>query len=1602
MATIQDTPVDFNNAGVSDTPVEEAIVPTKQPIADDLNSIVSFQAAAVKSHNDGTPLFDAFQQINGNTNPEDELKRQAQLKVNRDTADFREAYVQNPGITPEDARATYDATKELTGNLQQEVNQPDLAFVKTMTKGQVDPAVEQDLASQLSLAKLMRQTWDSMSKADVATDALAMVVPGNPIYGNLKLTGHISAEEYLRNLVINYKNMDPATQMKMQPVIVNELTQGLGNKLKTISVLQAMLEPGGEDNLEQFNKLWAALDATAVAGLAASIGTKVFRLSKGLNAVRVAVKDAKTAKDIAASSVISDEVASKANMAHASAVDTASGINSTGDIAYQEGLSTETLKSLETFKNTVSGVSDKLRSGDIYLQEGLLQQEERHKAEENAVHQLYKEPAIENIRVESRSPVETKFSYDTVDENGNPAIGKYTLDLTLNDVGEYEQSKIGVLSRFFSSANVWAKSNLKDSVREAIRLDSANARVLGQLTELHQLAIKKVLGPLGLKGLTPKGRARLAAIDEVLRVGDESEKVFTPLELKAGVNGVKLDDQQIEAYYNLRTLVDSLHYLRNSTKREEYILGGYKSVNIDDTQDAIARPFNTANDAKNSVRLSNANLVFRQDTGVVSSIADTNLDNAYDHGMKLVHFESPQSLFTADGNTEKVYYGLVKQDSVKELKEIVLPYREGYVPKMNDQASYFVKEYAPTRIDGIDVALDKTQLDPRLQVTTVRAFDNRKDADLFAAQMNAQNPKLFYRALEDRQIEKERRAVQASGQGAGGQYTGARAEEDIPFGLDGLPPERVNSFEAISRNLANLSRYMSRNTWRLGNEQRALNTAKRLIPTARWENFSDLTKAPTDTAEGRYLHKLHDQIEEWQGFPTKEEQLWTATVQSVYDAVGASKFMPGFAKKSLLYLRHKDPIAAARAAAFHSLLGWYNPVQLWVQAQGAAIALSANILNLPELAQVLRYQQALALADHMESAEGIANVAKALRIDPEELQAIRAAWRKSGLKDAVLTTSDYAAAARGRGIARDALKRASDRGLLFYRIGELFNRRVSFVTALREWKAANTEATLDDAALRAILSRSNDYMLNLTKANRAAWQKGFFSLPTQFLQVSTKGLETMLGVVGIGNKNFTKAEAGRILFGQFLLYGGAGIPLGAVGVNWLAQSLGVKQSDLENSPRYTRIVKLANEGFTGWSTMAMFGIDVDIGQRSSLANGINQTLDNLLFDDSNIATKFMGAFGSTATRFWDGFTDLMSPLSLGLGATTKLDAYRAASLMAEPISTFRNMSKAIFMHNFNKIVTKNGHTVLSRDFTTSEEIAQAIGFRLSDEVRVRQIRDVVQAKKDYLTDTTNAIVHVYYDYSKLAKLGLVNTDEQDKVRQKIALMIQALDNPHDQNLVREQVKNVLANGQDQFTQGWKDYRNYFSNNQIDTMLSWHTKLRNDGLLQQNPVLPGEQQSPVPQSPFVPQTPVKPELGTPKKFKEGLSQDAQSAGQALGVDPDIILAQAALETGWGKHIPKNGLFGIKSHGKPGGVTRSTKEFVNGKEVTVNASFRAYSSYSQSFQDYVNFIKSNPRYAKALQAKTPEEYARELQKAGYATDPRYAEKIISIYHRLKGRK
>jgi flagellar protein FlgJ len=132
--------------------------------------------------------------------------------------------------------------------------------------------------------------------------------------------------------------------------------------------------------------------------------------------------------------------------------------------------------------------------------------------------------------------------------------------------------------------------------------------------------------------------------------------------------------------------------------------------------------------------------------------------------------------------------------------------------------------------------------------------------------------------------------------------------------------------------------------------------------------------------------------------------------------------------------------------------------------------------------------------------------------------------------------------------------------------------------------------------------------------------------------------------------------------------------------------------------------------------------------------------------------------------------------------------------------------------------------------------------------------------------------------------------------------------------------------------------------------------------------------------------------------------AKSAEAATGIPAEFMVSQAALETGWGRKemraadgTPTYNMFGIKAGANWKGATADvvTTEYLNGEPRKVVQKFRAYGSYAESFNDYAKLMKDSPRYARVVNAGADAKgFAQGLQKAGYATDPAYAEKLSRV--------
>lgn len=141
----------------------------------------------------------------------------------------------------------------------------------------------------------------------------------------------------------------------------------------------------------------------------------------------------------------------------------------------------------------------------------------------------------------------------------------------------------------------------------------------------------------------------------------------------------------------------------------------------------------------------------------------------------------------------------------------------------------------------------------------------------------------------------------------------------------------------------------------------------------------------------------------------------------------------------------------------------------------------------------------------------------------------------------------------------------------------------------------------------------------------------------------------------------------------------------------------------------------------------------------------------------------------------------------------------------------------------------------------------------------------------------------------------------------------------------------------------------------------------------------------------------------RDFVNKVGAYAREASQAIGIPAHFVVAQAALESGWGRHEIRRAdgnqsfnLFGIKAGRNWSGpvVETVTTEYVNGTPQKTVEKFRVYGSYAEAFRDYGNLLRGNPRYAAVLNQQDAAGFARGLQQAGYATDPGYADKLMRI--------
>lgn len=1433
-----DTPVGevIEEPVVQDTPIEN---PDWSPISQEENDFLAIQSSFMANYLNGTPVATNFMEYSREANPKATAERLAAEKAEADQEDLQEAFVLNPAGESGDIAQEIQLLQDLSTQMAGRSSDVDIQFTEAASgpDGSLENAAYE--AGKIKMWKMLSGWQQEVSGVDKVFEiGKVFTVPFLESIRGAKVTGnYFGAKEEFQAMIRAFRRQPIEDQVAMLPALRNELVDKVGN-VDSISLLASFLDPMGDVDFDRYGGsevVWDALDATGVGyGL-----SMVFKgIKGGTNTVRILkdLKNHKAAEEAAAVSLVDPNIARSLGVDELTAASNALPYDTSVEVIGRVGgISNKVLANLDNYFKKADQVAEDIINSEGYLREQTVSNKYRKQLEDAAYAKFQTEKA-ENIRIVEKDSTGTTFEYQVLDEEGNLTDEVFRLSLDMNSAGTFEQSTMGLIREYIGSPSTFARGMLREDVKTAERVDYLTSRINRQLTDLTKEALK----PIGLLP-TAKNKASLARVDKALVEGDEWKNadgtrgiVFTPdeLRIKFGLE----NDSEISAYYRVNRLYNNLWNIRNNEKRAEMNILGYRNVNFSRSGDSsFGKTYENALTARASLNKNSIHQIYDSELDEVldfRSIESDYMAQAYKEGKVMVRMDTPYDI----GGDRGIYrYALVPAEDVGDLPSQVLHRKTGYVPRIYEDATHFVKERVTRTVDG-----DKEFKSN----VTLRFFDNKKDSEKYIDDLVKKdvNKKLEGMAktgegIEDlaktrKTLEKEARdkyvsltdreeevLAAASGEvshGSNGLYTGARAQDDILFGLEGSRANRVNSFESLIRNIGNVSRYTAMNQWRLGLEQRWINTANEIFKSkgldTRIEKFERLPKTSEGSPEVRFLNRTFDQIRDWQNFPTPEEQFFSNLVRGLQDFT-SEKDMKKTAKM-LGNFRNSDPVAAARATAFHSLLGMFNPAHFWIQAQGGATALSLGFGKY--MTQTLRNTSALTMMGYgAKDATRYSRVAKANLMDAEELESMHKLWLKTGYEDSVLQTADHAAAAKGYGMTTAVLKSIADKGLLFYRQGEFMNRRMAFTTALERWKEKNKVKTvrgIKDDQLKDIMDDANAIMLGMSKANRASWQKGLPSLPTQFLQVTTKSIETMTGL----NQNFDRTERARLLLGQLALYGTAGIPLVSLPYMLATEVFGMTQQDIEQNPK---LFKALNDGFWGVTTMHLFGVDAEISSRGSLLKGISDFVDNWFIQESSVAEKFLGAFGSTGQRFWDDFTEKLRPFTLG--NMSDIDFSDVGKLLVSPVfssmSSYNNFEKAYIMDRLDAAYSNSGKLV-AKGFSFSDAVAQAIGFQPTAVTDTYDLQARVRFLKDLPQKITSDILKEFNKFAAAHPTGNYTEEEWEEHKTNISLMYGWLDPDH-QLQVRKAVSRELS-GNSVKARATQQYVELMKNNTADDMSVW--------------------------------------------------------------------------------------------------------------------------------------------------------------------------------------
>ena len=1189
------------------------------------------------------------------------------------------------------------------------------------------------------------EIWDESGLAETAVNiGDLMLIPDetvnsvdfvNKVMGTATTAeGVLNSADNLIRLGQAFQQLDLNEQVAMFEVMKDAAVSVTDNELQQMFLLMGAT---GDTSIaeEAFNQTMDKLVVAGVVGKVITSLTKATRMARSLakageagkaaTILDEAAKGNRPARELqasrldAAASVLpttTDEMARLLNQAPEGVASEIRDVWSKIDAVHEESLN----YAADGIRTVVEGSPRKVTE----IKESVI---EKIKAEN---------PTMEHLQI-SDTPGGLKFDFEVIetgsDQAGVPVQKSVNHVFTRDDIeGGFKSDRITFMGDIMSG--VYSPNKLFSGDRPLLvqafeRIANAQSKVKSKLTDEVRIATK---------GLNKKEKHNL---EKLLLHGDKNGKVYSYTELvDEGIGGIRVSSKEAKAYLGTRRVIDNMWKLKNKEVRDRLLSRGAKLIYIGD-QRGFATTFD---DIASAVRRYTEDVDFKKvydplSDSTVTSISPKRMETLYNKGFVLTKLENTNEYWRLGGNRPK--WAFVDKTGIKDLPPAVLNYKTGYVPRIYDDAYWFVRKTSGTIHDG-----NKSH---KVQ-NAVRYFDNRTDADKFRNQI------MLDEGLtdpEDVRVLYNREPISSSDMDSdvldvfGGLFASPRKKEALKFGLEGEEARLVDPLEALQQYMFHLGNRVPVSQFRVGIEEKWMQSFKDIVGKRPEGSFKDsLSKVDDlvdDAQQKKFLEKSHEQISMLNGIPHAHEQ----ALQGKFRSLGRSleAYSPNLkgAAKWMYTLSDKNPIGAAKAAAHHALLGVYSMAQFPVQALGATVAFS---INPTYAAKGSSKWLAFSYLDNITDPTARASVLKKLAnsssgksLNLGNLEEEYKLWQRSGYKESVLVTNgDYASLANGLPYDGNLLRRAFDKGTFFFKAGELANMRISFATAMERWKDLNKGKALDDNALKAIFARSEQFRLNMGQGNKAAFQKGALSIPLQFQQVNTKFFEAISS-----GSHFTTKERMKLFAGQGMLFGAMGIPFAKEGSAWLVDALDI-EGDL--TPEELNGLK---RGFVGWTVNNLLGIDAEISGRVAVAGGFTEMIIDSIFEKHDL-TSIMGPAGSVLQRAIDGPLDIImnaNKYATKGGDLSLVDAGFVAEQLAWSVaeipSSTRNAILAYDFANSGLVKDGTGKVLWAEDPEFFDVMFQAMGFQAVDKQEFYELMMNEQSRKDHEKAILDRISRLY-------------------------------------------------------------------------------------------------------------------------------------------------------------------------------------------------------------------------------------------------------------------